>query len=369
MDTKNLYAASHQWASRPDDERFLSLEELHTAVAQRKQESWTTAPVTRELRVQPTADEDGIVVTAYDPEHGEQRQLEPTHWGFGQLAQYADAPASYLRKLPAVLASINLQYGLEKNSLRDDVLLLAQSNGHNTLRSMTSTSYGRIWDVQVVEAVQRMNERANGMWQIPAASYATSNPKRATTLYASDRDVFLFLVDPTHPIEVPGEQHPMFRGFFASNSEVGSATFSLTMFLYERVCDNRIVWNATNVRELRIKHTGGAPERFLREAQPYLRRYAAEDTKALVDGIVAAKQTVIDVSTTKDNSMVAWLQARGFTKSQAQASVQSAQAEQGDTRTVWDIVNGVTAYARSITHTDARVDLETKAGALMKLAK
>lgn len=367
MDTKNLYAASHQWATRPDDERYLSLEALRAAVAQRKQESWTSAPVTRELRVLTTDDESGIVVSAYDPEHGEQRQLEPTHWGFGQLAQYADAPASYLRKLPAVLAAINLQYGLEQNSLRDDVLLLAQSNGSNVLRSMTSTSYGRIWDVQVVDAVLRMN--ANGMWQIPAASYATTNPKRATTLYASDRDVFIFMVDPAHPIEVPGEQHPMFRGFFASNSEVGSATFSLTMFLYERVCDNRIVWNASNVRELRIKHTGGAPDRFLREAQPYLRRYATEDTKALVDGIVAAKNTVIDVSATKDNSMVSWLQARGFTKSQAQASVQSAQAEQGDTRTVWDIVNGVTAYARSITHTDARVDLETKAGALMRFAK
>lgn len=43
-------------------------------------------------------------------------------------------------------------------------------------------------------------------------------------------------------------------------------------------------------------------------------------------------------------------------------------AEQGKARSIWDIVNGVTAYARSIPHTDQRVDLEIKAGKLMQYA-
>ena len=34
----------------------------------------------------------------------------------------------------------------------------------------------------------------------------------------------------------------------------------------------------------------------------------------------------------------------------------------------WDIVNGVTAYARSVPHTDDRVNLEKRAGKLMEIA-
>jgi len=57
----------------------------------------------------------------------------------------------------------------------------------------------------------------------------THNPfvevtKDTTTLYASDRDVFLFLVDDTHPIEAGklpnGDPDLYFRGFYCWNSEV-----------------------------------------------------------------------------------------------------------------------------------------------------
>ncbi|MCA9457386.1 MAG: DUF932 domain-containing protein, partial [Nitrospira sp.] len=269
----NITVASKQWAARPDDQRFLSLADLKASVEKRRQESWTASPKTNSLRIVPE-ENDRLGLEIYDPSHGERRILEPSHWGFGQLAQYAKAPAAYLRTLPAELAAINLQWGLERQPLRDDTLILARSNGEQTLRSMTSTSYGRIWDSQVVNAVERVNQ--DGRWQIPAASYASRNPKRATTLYASDRDVFIFLVDPAHPVEINGET--LFRGFYTWNSEVGSATFGLCTFLYRFVCDNRIIWGASNVQELKIRHTGGAPERFAYEGQRYLKRYAEEST-------------------------------------------------------------------------------------------
>lgn len=361
--TLNLMTASDQWATRPDDQRFASLADLKAAVLARKGESWTATPQTgpgANLMVHPS--ESGLQVNIYDPARGSRVDLAPTHWAFGQLAQYAKAPASYLRGLPQELAAINLQWGLEHAPLRDDSLVLAQSNGTNILRAMTSTSYGRIWDHQVVEAVERVNP--DGRWQIPAATYATTNPKRATTLYASDRDVFIFLVDPQNVIEVGGEK--LFRGFYTWNSEVGSAVFGLTTFLYRYVCDNRIIWGATDVKELRIRHTGGAPERFRYEGAQYLRRYAEESTEKLVQGVKAAQETKIP--TAKAQSVAEWLQARGFTKAEAKASVDAAVAEEGQARSVWDIVNGITAYARSISHTDARVTLETKAGKLMEIA-
>lgn len=361
----NIYAASRQWSTRPDDERFLTLEDLHASVAQRRRESWTATPNTRDLRIIPSADD--LAVQCYDPTAGERRELALSNWSFGQLAQYAQAPASYLRKLPAELAAINLQWGLERSPVRDNALVLARSNGHHELRAMTSTSYGRIWDQQVVECVQKMN--TDGRWQVPAASYAASNPKRATTLYASDRDVFLFLVDPQNPIEMDGET--LYRGFYTWNSEVGSATFGLTTFLYRYICDNRIIWGATDVRELKIRHTGGAPDRFAYEGQRYLRRYAEESTAKLVAGIQAARTHEIPINPGKSDTQsetLAWLQSRGFTKSEAKGAYDSAIAEEGRARTFWEIVNGVTAYARTVSHTDARTALEAKAGKILDMA-
>jgi hypothetical protein len=357
----NINRASQEWASRPDDQRYLSLADLKAAVMQRKAESWTATPASRDLRIIP-GDGGSLSVQVYDPTHGEQRSLTPTNWSFSQLAGYAQAPAAYLRQLPSELAAINLQWGLEQNARRDGALVLAQSNGDNKLRAMTSTSYGRIWDHQVVEAVERVN--GEGRWQVPAATYATHNPKRATTLYASDRDVFIFLVDPKNTIEVNGEQ--LFRGFYAWNSEVGAAVFGLCTFLYRYVCDNRIIWGATDVQELRIRHTGGAPERFAYEGDRYLRRYAEESTAKIAEGIRLAQATDVPLNVGKGDTVESWLQTRGFTKGQAKASVETATAEQGQARTVWDIVNGITAYARSVPHTDERVALETKAGKLME---
>lgn len=359
MSGTTLNAASKQWASRSNDERYLSIAELKDAVLKRRHESWTSTPSVNDLRM---VVQDGLKVEVYDPTYGQRRQLEASHWGFGQLAQYAKAPAAYLRTLPDELVAINLQWGLERNALRPDTLLLAQSNGHNTLRSMTSTSYGRIWDSQVVEAVERINQ--DGRWKIPAASYATSNPKRATTLYASDRDIFVFLIDDTRPIEVNGEA--LYRGFYTWNSEVGAATFGLTTFLYRYVCDNRIIWGATDVKELTIKHTGGAPERFAYEGAKYLKQYAYETTRNVVHQIEAATKYEIPQASEK-GKVEEWLQNRGFTASIAKNAVESAQVEEGQARSLWDIVNGITAHARTIPNTDDRVTLERQAGKLMNL--
>src|SRR5215204_6120785 len=60
----------------------------------------------------------------------------------------------------------------------------------------------------------------------------TYNPRvditaETTTLYASDRDVFAFLVDDLNPIEAgrlpDGSPDLYFRGFYAWNSEVAAA--------------------------------------------------------------------------------------------------------------------------------------------------
>ena len=84
-------------------------------------------------------------------------------------------------------------------------------DGRIELRAITGPDYGRIFDHELVAAVMRIAGNGTGdtMWKVPGVldwTTMTHNPfvdvtKDTTTLYASDRDVFLFLVDDTHPIE------------------------------------------------------------------------------------------------------------------------------------------------------------------------
>ena len=136
--------------------------------------------------------------------------MSPTHWSFGQLCGLVGAPSGYLRQLPAPLAGINLQHGLMSNRA-ELVKTLEAEDGRVELRAVTGPDYGRIWDHELVEAVMRIAGDGVGdtRWKVPGTlDWATMvhNPfvevsKDTTTLYASDRDVFLFLVDDTHPIE------------------------------------------------------------------------------------------------------------------------------------------------------------------------
>ena len=71
-----------------------------------------------------------------------------------------------------------------------------------------------------------------------------------TTLFASDRDMFVFLADEDNRIENPNRRAGRFgsfaRGFFVWNSEVGKTTLGAGFFLFDYVCCNRIVWGETN---------------------------------------------------------------------------------------------------------------------------
>lgn len=365
----NDMTLSNQWATRPDDQRYTSLEGLLAAVQARRDESWTENPLSGKLRVLPHPErENDLAVVIQKRMTGTEHVLYPTHWGFGQLAQLAGAPAQYLRKIDPQLAAINLQWGLEHQPARDDALVLARSNGSEDLRAITSTSYGRIYDNDVVSALVELNRRSDGRWVIPDSSYTSREPRRATTLYASDRDVFCFLCDPKNPITIGNDT--LFRGFYVWNSEVGSLTFGLKMFLYRYVCDNRIIWGQQDARELRIRHTAGAPDRFIREAAPALTAYAESATAGMVEQIKRAKEMDVPVKKTgaEKQPIQSWLRDRGFTVKQSEDVVKTAEKEEGEARSLWDIVNGVTAMARGVKHTDERVKLEAAAGELMKFA-
>jgi hypothetical protein len=361
----NITTASNQWASRPDDQRYLSLDDLAAAVSARRDLSRASNVCLDSLCVD--NDQDGQILLT--PPDGQFSPVPFTNWSFGQLASLVGAPAAYLRKLPAPLARVNLQYGLEgTDGGRQDAKLLyrpsLESQTPGEVRAFTSTSYGRIWDAQVVAAVQRINQ--DNRWHVPLKAYNGVNSTSATTLYASDRDVFVFLVDEARPIELDGQTY--FRGFYTWNSEVGKAAFGLASFLYSYVCANRIIWGARDVEELRIRHTSLAPDRFVEQAQPALVAMSEASPQPIVEAIRTARTTRVG-KTVAD--VEAWLAGKGFGRAESKLAITLAQrggdtGSSGDPTNVWDLVQGGTAAARAIGHTDSRLDQERRWSSLLR---
>ena len=364
---------SSEWFSRPDDERYLSLSALHDAVRSRAERATARTVETKSLRVEARTNDVSRLALAIP---GCPEPVAPTHWSFGQLCGLVGAPAGYLRQLPAPLAGINLQHGLASHRA-ELVKTLEADDGRIELRAVTGPDYGRIWDHELVEAVMRIAGDGVGdtRWKVPGTldwSTMTHNPfvevtKDTTTLYASDRDVFLFLVDDTHPIEAGrlpnGDPDLYFRGFYCWNSEVGSKTLGMASFFLRAVCMNRNIWGAEGFEEVSIRHSKFAAHRFAHQAAPALERFADSSASAFVSGIRAARERIVART---DEDRETFLRKRGFSKAETTTIIATVLGEEGrPPESIYDFVQGITAVARDRPHQDARLDLEARAAKLM----
>ena len=367
---------SSEWFSRPDDERFLSLTELHAAVKARAERATTRTVETREVRVEASRDNAERLALIVP---GRDQPVTPTHWSFGQLASLVGAPAGYLRQLPAPLAGINLQHGLIEH--RAELMkTLETEDGRVELRAVTGPDYGRIWDHELVAAVMKIAGNGTGdtRWKVPGLldwSTMTYNPlvditRDTTTLYASDRDVFLFLVDDLHPIEAgrlpSGDPDLFFRGFYAWNSEVGSKALGMASFYLRAVCMNRNIWGAEGFEEISIRHSKFAANRFAHEAAPALENFASSSPAPFMAGIKAARERIV---ARKDEDRETFLRKRGFSRGETEKIIATVLREEGHPpASIFDFVQGITALARDKSHQDVRLELEGKAGKLLATA-
>ena len=310
----------------------------------------------------------------------EERPVAPTNWAFGQLCSLVGAPASYLRELPAALAGINLQHGLVAHR-GEQVKLLQTDDGRTELRAATGPEYGRIWDYELVEAVMKIAGDGVGQtrWKVPGVldwSNMHYNPyvdvtRDTTTLYASDRDVFIFLVDDTHPIEAGklpnGDPDLYFRGFYCWNSEVGAKTLGMATFYLRAVCMNRNLWGVENFEEVKIRHSKFAANRFAHEAAPALEHFADSSPMPFLNGIKTARERIV---ARKDEDRETFLRKRGFSKAETAKIVATVLSEEGrPPETIYDFVQGITAFARTRTNQDSRLELEGKARKLLETAR
>ena len=361
----NLFQASQQWMSRPSDERFVSLTDLHARTLADRDRSVSSVISTRRLRAAPDPQNPRTGMTL-ETEHG---LLNPTHWSFGQIAGLAGAPAGYLRKLPAAIAADCVNYGLRFDRDAQDIGTLRFNGDENgaELRAATGPQYGRVWNSDIVGSlVDRFGDGLEGQFRVPG-EFGKRVPitKDNTTIYGSDRDIFIFLADEDNRIEMAnrrnGEAGSLARGFFVWNSEVGSQSIGAAFFLFDYVCQNRIVWGVKDFKEFRLRHTKSAPDRWLEEITPVLMDYSNASAAPVEETIRLAQQKKFD------DDLDSFLKGRF---SLAEASAIKAAHEREEDRpieTLWDATTAVTAYAKTIRNQDDRVAMERKGGAILDL--
>jgi hypothetical protein len=360
-----LTQASREWSTRPDEERFLSLPDMLAAAEYNRQHSRSAVVSSRKLQAVPTDDNRGILIEGPNG-HG----YAPTHFSFGQLSTLVQAPAGYLRTLPAPMAADCINYGLQVSRDVEDVGVLITRPEHahtGSLRAATGPRYGRVWNSDVIRAlVDKFGDGVSGAFRVPGEfGRAVTVDKKNTTLFASDRDMFVFLADEENRIELPnrrnGESGSLARGFFVTNSEVGAGALKVKTFLFDYVCMNRIVWGAEHVQDIAIRHTASAPERFIEQVQPALIEYANSSAHGITAALQAAQAARLDDKVTD-------FLAKRFGPRVAAKMQHAHMLEEGrPVETVWDAVTAATAYARDIPYTADRVELETTAGAMLQL--
>ena len=132
--------------------------------------------------------------------------------------------------------------------------------------------------------------------------------------------MFCFLIDPTGWAEIEGEAFA--PGFFLWNSEVGKRSLGIKTFWFQAVCQNHIVWDATEVVDFSRKHT----------------------------------EEALDV-----------LQKRGITRALAKEAV--AIAETHGRFTIFALVDALTRLSARMNFAGDRAEADEKASALLRLVQ
>ncbi|HEX8808378.1 MAG TPA: DUF932 domain-containing protein [Xanthobacteraceae bacterium] len=358
-------SANEQWRTRPADQRYTSLTELAAAMHNYMEHSAAKVVPSKSLEA---GVQNGKLVIGRNG-----NTAEPTNWAFGQLCSRVTVPAGYMRDIrPLELVADCVNEGIMRRDVEDMGLLLYKDGGPTYLTACTGPNYGRIWNARLADAlVSAFGDGLTGRIKVPGEfGQPTVITKENTTLYASDRDMVVFLADESRSLDVKnrrdGKTGHLSHGIAVGNSDVGGGTLWLARFIFDFFCSNRIIWGLEQVEELRIRHTVGAPHRFLSEVVPILDRFAREN--------VTLKQAQIDAAQERRVAdLDEFLLKRKFTRSQVSGMKAAFETDEGsklvDDCSVWDTVVAATAYARRLQYQDQRVAIEREAGRMLLAAK
>ena len=387
-------AASREYATRPPDERYPSLDALVTAAEHDRQHSMEKKYNLKDLQVVPfdntdvdrtgprlMSDDPGVSLRLQSPKG----RAQFTHWSFNQACRMIGAPAAYLRTLPPAIAADAMNHGLSTSPVgtQANVLIrLPNGNGQTEpiARACTSDTYGRVWDSQLYSAVVNGITQHDSRWTLPPTW--TGEPAGA---YRGDRDSFLVLVnggsivtDPslrnaapfarTTPDAPQGPTDGMYRGLLIRNSEVGAASIIIEQILFRFICGNHMLWGAFLDRSFRRRHFGA---NTLRDTVTEINRIAWNWThqSAARDEQIVKSLIEHEIAHTRD-AVIDELRKLGATREQAEQAYKTCEAtETASPRSFWGLAQGLTRDSQQTPYQDERFELDRIAAAVLNRAR
>ena len=399
-----LFKASQQWCTRPPDERFWNLKDALEATTKYAELARVASVPFAGLRVEASSGNELNLVG----KQGVPARL--THFSFGQLADRAKFPAAPLRTLPATLAGQVLNHRLKERGVEDSEsrvqLLFHRNNGSDikpdlVLRAASSEGYERIWNNEVFTNLVALQKEEG--WRPPPARPAFDDPRsRPATkedllrtkdmgwslkegdlispagIYASDRDMFVFLVNEDRLID-DGKGNHLARGFVLWNAEVPGISFGMMRFLYMGVCGNHIVWGAQGVQEVRLRHSKSNREKAFDTLKVELKEY--EDASASEDEALIKKARAFEIKPSEGkkgkegviDSLLSFVRTKKLpiTEKNLNAAYEIAERKEdtyGAPNTPWAIVQGLTEHSQELPYASDRTRLDRAAGKVLEIA-
>lgn len=371
---------SRQWFNRPDDQRFASFEELERYVRGRRLVSSETLVNIADITTSTDSMTLQIPLTDRQTGNTAYRSLVPTNFAFNQLAAMAGARPSYLQTLPPDLAAACLRHGL-RNVKGEQVKTLSYHHPGELaqLAAITTPDFGRIWDADILDIVKYMLQ-TDHRWKIPGEidwSNMTQNPyvditKDNTTLFASDRDIWMFFCQDAHPIEAGktknGDTDVYFPGFYIYGTEVGSGLpGKMAGMMLRGICWNRNLWGVEGLREIKVRHSKNGPERFKKEALESIYNTKNINAKPFVELMQRAR--TLQIAKNDEEAMDFLNEKKKITKEKVKEIMKvSQQEEEKALRTVFDFSTALTAFGRRLPNQDERGNFEKIGAEILQLA-
>lgn len=336
-----LTKAHRELFTRTPDECFETFDDLYEHCDRRLRES--------EVLWEPP---DRVVVThdltVCDSNEGTERRL--TDWSFSQICRMAGVRKDTVNRLSTKTASMVLEETLPRSGRPLQVLTTGDD-----IRSVHGVAYTRLWNRELLDVVRE----CAGDFRPPQRAMGGQN----TGLYCGEQDMFAFLIDPSGWVEIKGEAFA--PGMFVWNSEVGRRSLGIQTFWFQRICQNHIVWDATEVVDYSRKHTANVHE-------------GLNDIRAIIDSLVAKRDERRDsfaivmrkamterLGDDKEDAAKS-LVAEGLPARLVDEALDVAYQQGGFT--IFSIVDALTKLSQKVCFAGDRTELDVRIGRLMNLA-
>jgi len=360
---ENLTRASRELFRRTPDECFPSLQALWEHTNKHKEESTDHWHPPQSLH--PSVDDSGLALA-----FGGEYPCRMNKWSCSQLCRLAGVSKDTINRLSPQTAC----RALEETVPSADKPVQILTTG-NLIRSIHGVAYTRLWDVDLLTMLREFAtdfqppQRAGMPDGRPLVSTddipfePDPVPTTGTGLYCGEEDMFVFMVDPLGWTEINGEAFA--PGFFLWNSEVGRRSVGVQTFWFQAVCANHIVWDATDVVEIKRKHTANVHEslneiRGLIESLVNTRDQRRDGFAKTIKNAMEAK-----LGTNADEALEL-LNKQGFGKSLAKQAIEIARRR--GALTVFAVVDALTRLSANLKNAGERALADEKAGRLLALA-